>query len=45
MTRVTIYPLDASEPAMFARSFCRKQDADDYENFWRRLGCCRIERN
>lgn len=42
--RVLVYPLALGEPAMFARTFARPVDADDYEHFWRGLGACHLRR-
>lgn len=44
MITILIFPLALGQPAMFARSFTRKIDAQDYEDFWRRLGSCHIQR-
>lgn len=44
MIRVLVFPMAVGEPAMFARSFARLVDADDYEQFWRSLGCCHLRR-
>lgn len=44
MIRVLVFPLAVGEPAMFERSFARPVDADDYEAFWRGLGCAHIRR-
>jgi len=41
---ILIYPLDANEPPMFARTFRRTTDANDYVAFWRGIGSCRIVR-
>lgn len=47
MITVLIYPLVDTLPVVptFAQQFERKIDADDYVEFWRRLGCCHIKRS
>jgi len=44
MTVVTILALTMPPSPMFRREFARAIDADDYEAFWRKIGCCHIRR-
>ena len=44
MIRIVIFALSMPPAPMFARSFARSIDADDYEAFWRALGCCHVRR-
>lgn len=44
MIRILIFPLALGQFAMFAWTFARPIDADDYEAMWRKIGCCHIRR-
>lgn len=45
MITVTIFSLTMPPSPMFARTFARRIDADDYVAFWRRLTPCHIRRS
>lgn len=47
MITVLIYPLVDTLPIVptFKQEFDRKIDADDYVEFWRRLGSCHVKRS